>query len=649
MKISNLPTPNNATDILERGLSLLRKYWKFDSFRSIQGDIILSVCRGKDTLGLMPTGGGKSITFQIPSLLLPGTCIVVTPLIALMKDQVARLKQMGIKATAIYSGMTRDDIIRSLENCILGEYKFLYISPERIKSELFQAKLAHINVNLITVDEAHCISQWGYDFRPSYLQISLLRKLKPEAPVLALTASATPAVVRDIQDKLQFKSDNVFRMSFDRPNLVYSVRNVENKDTALIDILLNTTGSVIVYTRNREKTIETAKLLNKNNIKALAYHAGMNAVDKDTRQQLWHSGLVRVMVSTNAFGMGIDKPDVRLVIHIGVPDSLEAYYQEAGRAGRDNKPAQAILLKGRYDIANLKRHIDTAFPSKDFIRNIYLKLCYYYELAIGDGNMLRKEFNLSHFCKQYDLFSLPVLSAFRILENAGLVQYSEPEDCVSCVKILVNRDRLYSINNLSNDCEIVLKTLLRSYNGLFADLMPIEEVVIAQRSNLAPQTVYQNLQLLNSLGIIYYIPFKHTAHITFLQRRVDIEDIFFTPQVYQHRRQDLVRRVEAMINYISSTGICRSRILQEYFGDTNATNCGKCDNCIRNGYSASQNIGPLVEHASIAIVKLLGDNNKHPYTELKDLPFPNDAIKQALENLLNENEIILNDGCFSLN
>ena len=267
MKISNLPTPNNATDILERGLSLLRKYWKFDSFRSIQGDIILSVCRGKDTLGLMPTGGGKSITFQIPSLLLPGTCIVVTPLIALMKDQVARLKQMGIKATAIYSGMTRDDIIRSLENCILGGYKFLYISPERIKSELFQAKLAHINVNLITVDEAHCISQWGYDFRPSYLQISLLRKLKPEAPVLALTASATPAVVRDIQDKLQFKSDNVFRMSFDRPNLVYSVRNVENKDTALIDILLNTTGSVIVYTRNREKTIETAKLLNKNNIK----------------------------------------------------------------------------------------------------------------------------------------------------------------------------------------------------------------------------------------------------------------------------------------------------------------------------------------------------------------------------------------------
>ncbi|MGN1236730.1 MAG: RecQ family ATP-dependent DNA helicase, partial [Bacteroidaceae bacterium] len=392
--MSNLPTPDNTSDTLERGLALLRKYWKYDSFRSIQGDIILSVCSGKDTLGLMPTGGGKSITFQIPSLLLPGTCIVITPLIALMKDQVARLKQMGIKATAIYSGMTRDEIIQSLENCILGGYKFLYISPERIKSELFQAKLAHINVNLITVDEAHCISQWGYDFRPSYLQISSLRKMKPEAPVLALTASATPAVVRDIQDKLLFKSDNVFRMSFDRPNLVYSVRNVENKDTALIDILLNTSGSAIIYTRNREQTIEVAKLLNKNNIKALAYHAGMNAVDKDTRQQLWHSGLVRVMVSTNAFGMGIDKPDVRLVIHIGVPDSLEAYYQEAGRAGRDNKPAQAILLKGRYDIANLKRHIDTAFPSKEYIRNIYLKLCYYYELAIGDGYMLRKEFNL---------------------------------------------------------------------------------------------------------------------------------------------------------------------------------------------------------------------------------------------------------------
>ena len=597
----------------------------------------------------MPTGGGKSITFQVASMMMQGTCIVVTPLIALMKDQVSHLRDIGIKATAIYSGMTRDEILRSLENCILGDYKFLYISPERIASELFQAKLAHMTVNLITVDEAHCISQWGYDFRPSYLQINTLRKLKPEAPVLALTASATPTVVNDIQDKLNFKEKNVFRMSFARPNLAYSVMEVNNKDTALLHILKNTEGSAIIYTRNREQTAEIAKYLTENNISALHYHAGLENSDKDMRQQLWQDDLVRVMVATNAFGMGIDKPDVRTVIHVGIPDSIETYYQEAGRAGRDGKPAKAILLKGPYDIANLKRHIDSVFPSKDYIRNVYEKICYYYEVAVGVGSMMRKEFDIMQFCKLHKLFPLPVQSAFRILESAGYLQYTEPEDCVSCVKMTIKRDELYSLNGLSADCEKVLQALLRNYNGLFADLMPIEELLLAQRTKLSPETVYKSLRILNMQGVIYYIPFKHIAHITFLQSRVETSDLIFRPEVYEHRKMELVQRVNAMTNYLNSVNNCRSRMLSEYFGDSDADNCGHCDVCIRQGYANAPSSTADIPKAIEAIITLLSDEAPHPYTEISVLPFATEIIKQAIESLLGQNEINYADGKFTLN
>ena len=399
MKISNLPTTNSepasSLSLEQLSLGILKQYWGYTSFRGIQQQIISSICSGRDTLGLMPTGGGKSITFQVPSLMMDGVCIVITPLIALMKDQVAHLRDRGIKATAVYSGMSRQEVLTALDNCILGGYKFLYISPERLTSELFQVKLAHMHVNFVTVDEAHCISQWGYDFRPSYLNISLIRKLKPEAPLLAITATATPRVVDDIQQQLQFRQPCVMRMSFERSNLSYIVRETNNKETALIQILQQTEGSTIVYTRNREQTAEIAKSLASHGISALHYHAGLENADKDTRQQLWQDGLARVMVCTNAFGMGIDKADVRQVIHVGVPDSIEAYFQEAGRAGRDGKSAQAILLKSPYDVSTLRRHIDTAFPSKQFIREAYQNICYYYELAVGDGNGLCKEFNIN--------------------------------------------------------------------------------------------------------------------------------------------------------------------------------------------------------------------------------------------------------------
>ncbi len=649
MRISSLPTPNRNSSLQDRSLGILRKYWGYDSFRGIQSDIIQSVCSGKDTVGLMPTGGGKSITFQVPSLMMDGVCIVITPLIALMKDQVEHLLNLGIKATAVHSGMTRSDILRSLENCILGNYKFLYISPERISSELFQSKLAHMTVNFITVDEAHCISQWGYDFRPPYLTISDLRKLKPDAPVLALTASATPTVVKDIQRQLHFRQENVFRMSFERPNLSYSVVETTNKDTALLNILRSTTGSAIVYTRNREKTAEVAKYLTANNISALHYHAGLENADKDKRQQLWQDGLIRVMVATNAFGMGIDKPDVRTVIHFGVPDCLESYYQEAGRAGRDGKPAEAILLKSPYDISGLKRHIDTAFPPMEYIRNVYEKVCYQYEMAVGDGYGVCKEFDIMQFCRQHKLFPLPVLSAFRILENAGYMKYTEPEDCVSCVKVTVTREELYRINNLSKECDSVLQILLRTYNGLFADLIPIEELLLAQRTKLPPETVYKSLRILGMAGIICYIPFKRVAHITFMQRREETQDLVFPPEAYEQRKAELEQRVNTMINFLGSINTCRSRMLSEYFGDTGVDNCGHCDVCIANGYGKTLSGTDEIESAAETIVALLGDGAVHPYTELAKLPIPMAVLKQAVEHLLHQNEINYSDGLFSLN
>ena len=629
-------------------LDILKKHWGYNSFRGIQYEIITSICQGRDTLGLMPTGGGKSVTFQLPSLLIEGVCVVITPLIALMKDQVAHLNALGIRATAIYSGMSREEVLTSLDNCILGDYKFLYISPERLTSELFQSKLAHMTVNFITVDEAHCISQWGYDFRPSYLNISIIRKLKPEAPVLALTATATPRVVEDIQRQLHFKEANVHRMSFERPNLTYSVLETNNKAETLLRLLQKEEGSAIVYTRNRDQTREIADLLTQNGVMAYYYHAGLGNEDKDTRQEHWQDNLVRVMVCTNAFGMGIDKPDVRMVVHVGVPDSMEAYFQEAGRAGRDGLPAKAILLKGPYDVGTLKRHVNTAFPTKDFIRTVYENLCFYYQLAVGDGNGIRREFDLREFCRIHKYFPNTVLSAFRILEHGGYVRYSEPEDSVSCAKIVINRSDLYRTSSLPPECEAVLQALMRNYNGLFADLMPIQETLLAQRTNQSPEEVYKNLRILNMMGVIYYIPFKHIAHITFLQRRVETDDVVFSSEVYEHRRMEMVERVNAMIRYLNTLTTCRSRLLLEYFGQTDGQDCGHCDNCLRQGHRPCATSTQQVAKAQETIVETLSDGQQHSYTDLQKLPIDRDILRQALETLVNEGEIEYNNGIFTL-
>ena len=482
--------------------SILKQYWGYDNFRGIQADIIESIGSGKDTLGLMPTGGGKSITFQVPALAQPGLCLVITPLIALMKDQVRNLRDRGIKATAIYSGMTREEILIALDNCIFGNYKFLYISPERLGTEIFQLKLRSMKVSMITVDESHCISQWGYDFRPAYLQISEVRKLLPDVPVLALTATATPEVVKDIQERLAFRKENVFRMSFERQNLAYIVRRTENKAEELLHILQSVSGSAIVYTRNRKKTKEAALFLNANQITATFYHAGLNNEIKDQRQKSWLTGEHRVMVATNAFGMGIDKPDVRIVIHLDFPDSPEAYFQEAGRAGRDGQKAYAVLLYARNDQATLKKRIADTFPEKDYIRKVYEDVNYYYQMAMGDGLGCTYAFNIDEFCHNFKHFPIQVDSALKILTRAGYLEYTDEQDNASRILFTLQRDELYRIHENSPETENLIRTILRLYTGIFTDYAYINEDTLALRTGLTRQQIYETLVLLTKRHIL---------------------------------------------------------------------------------------------------------------------------------------------------
>ena len=460
---------------------ILKQYWNYDNFRGIQEEIIESIGKGHDTLGLMPTGGGKSITFQVPALAQPGLCLVITPLIALMKDQVRNLRDRGIKALAVYSGMTREEIVVALENCIFGDYKFLYISPERLDTDIFRAKLRNMKINMITVDESHCISQWGYDFRPAYLKIS-------EIPVLALTATATPEVVKDIQTKLGFREDSrIFRMSFERKNLAYIVRNTESKQEELLHILNSVSGSAIVYTRNRKRTREVAELLVNNEITATFYHAGLNNDVKDQRQRSWLSGESRVMVATNAFGMGIDKPDVRLVIHVDLPDSPEAYFQEAGRAGRDGQKAYAVLLYAKSDKATLSKRITDTFPDKEYIRKVYEDVNYYFQMAMGDGLGCTFAFNLDEFCRNFKHFPVQADSALKILTRAGYLEYTDEQDNASRILFTIHRDELYKLRETDPETEKLINVILRSYTGLFTDYAYINEDSLAIRSGLTRQ------------------------------------------------------------------------------------------------------------------------------------------------------------------
>ena len=561
---------------------ILKQYWGYDDFRGIQREIIESIGAGHDTLGLMPTGGGKSITFQVPALAQEGVCIVITPLIALMKDQVQNLRSRGIKASAIYSGMSHDQIVVTLENAIFGGVKPLYVSPERLSSDLFQKKLRHIKVSFICVDEAHCISQWGYDFRPSYLAIADIRKQLPDVPVLALTATATPDVVDDIQNRLSFKEKRVYRMSFARKNLAYVVRRTINKEEQLVHILERVNGSAIVYARSRKRTKEYATLLNKAGIKATFFHAGLDDQVKDQRQHQWQDNQVRVMVATNAFGMGIDKPDVRVVIHMDCPDSLEAYFQEAGRAGRDGQKSYAVLLYDDNDKMKLKRRIADNFPEKDYIRNIYDQLAYYYQIGMGSGYNATFEFPVEHFCYTFKRFPVPTVSALRILTRAGYIDYRDEDDTQARVKFNLERDDLYRLNGNSPQEDAVITALLRTYTGLFQDYVYIDEGILAQYCDLTKQQVYMILSSLSQKRILNFIPQKHIPFIRYTQRRELSERLVISPAVYDDLKARFTERIDRMLEYASSDLVCRSRLLLRYFGETKSCDCGICDVCLKD-------------------------------------------------------------------
>ena len=625
---------------------ILKKYWGYDDFRGIQREIIESIGNGYDTLGLMPTGGGKSITFQVPALAQEGTCIVITPLIALMKDQVENLKKRGIKAAAIYSGLTREEIIITLENAIFGGTKLLYVSPERLSSELFQTKLRHMKVSFITVDEAHCISQWGYDFRPSYLQISQIRKLVPDAPVLALTATATPQVVDDIQAKLSRKeaSFNVFRMSFERKNLAYVVRHADNKIEQLIHILKHVKGSAIVYARSRMRTKEFAQIISESGITATFYHAGLDAAVKDQRQREWQQNKYRVMVATNAFGMGIDKPDVRLVIHVDCPDSIEAYFQEAGRTGRDGLKAYAVLLYNRHDESKLKKRISDTFPEKDYIRQVYEHLAYYYQIGVGSGYNHTFEFNMDKFCHNFNHFPIRVDSALKILQRAGYLEYTEEQENQARVMFTVSRNDLYRLENNSQNEDLIITALLRSYGGLFTDYNYVDESFLAQSTGLQPQQVYLTLKSLSQRHILHFIPQKKTPYIRYTQRREDKEFVQLMPEVYEKRKAQFEEHIKAMIGYATNDKICRSRQLLRYFGEVNDHNCGQCDVCL-----AHRSEGLVTEDrqtkAAALILQLLEDGKPHPITDIKSIELPVSELDAALDYLSDEEYIIrLEDG-----
>ena len=614
---------------------ILKRYWGYDDFRGIQREIIESIGNGRDTLGLMPTGGGKSITFQVPALAEDGLCIVVTPLIALMKDQVANLRSRSIKAAAIYSGMKTADVIKALENCIFGDYKFLYISPERLSSELFLTKIKKVNVRLITVDEAHCISQWGHDFRPAYRRIGELRNLFPGVPVLALTATATPEVVKDIQQQLGFKEENCYSMSFERKNLVYVVRNTDNKAKELLHILDKVQGSTIVYTQNRQKTKEVCDFLVSRGITAEFYHAGLSPEVKDSREEAWKSGRSRVMVSTNAFGMGIDKPDVRLVVHIDLPSSIEAYFQEAGRAGRDGNLAYAVTLFAHSDKQVVARRLGDNYPPKEFIREIYDEICYYYSMALGDGLNCTFEFSLSDFCKKYHRPLHQTDSALRLLTRMGYIEYVEEMEYASRVRFIVDKDALFHFRGLPADYELLVNALLRNYSGLFTDYAFIDERYLSRITKLSRHRMYEILVSLTNKRLVSYAPSKKCPIITFTRHRVLGSELRFEREVYEERKAMFGERLNAMIHYATNDRICRSASLLAYFGEKRADVCGRCDVCL----SKREVEAVVPANAHDALLAILSDGKLHDITELDALALPREAMSRLLRTMCDE-EII---------
>ena len=625
---------------------ILKQYWGYDNFRPLQLDIIESVCSGKDTLALMPTGGGKSITFQVPALAMEGICIVVTPLIALMKDQVENLRSRDIKAAAIYSGMTREEIIITLDNCVYGGFKFLYVSPERLSTELFISRLQYLNVCLLAVDESHCISQWGYDFRPSYLNISDIRQHLPNTPVLALTATATPSVVEDIQERLKFPARNLFQMSFERSNLAYVVRHTEDKEKMLLQILAKTPGTAVVYVRNRKSTKEVSDLLKRNGIAADFFHAGLTNEQKDKRQNAWKTGACRVIVSTNAFGMGIDKAEVRVVVHMDLPDSIEAYFQEAGRAGRDGLKAFAVMLYQKNDSTKLKKRLSDSFPEKDTIRNVYESLAHYYQIAEGSGMGSMLAFDLNDFCTKFKYNFLQGYHALKILEQAGYIELTEELDNPSRVYFLSKREELYHLRLGDPISDELLQTLLRSYTGLFADFVPIQEEVLAKRLGYKADQVYERLLHFSRLGVIHYIPRKKSPYVIYQVNREAKERVALSKTVYEERRDRYQERISAILDYANDDQVCRSRQLLLYFGEKDGRNCGKCDVCLRKTESGLSNVEfeQIAEH----LFDLLKEGNLTIDSLVEQLQHPADKVMKVVRYLSDQGKIRLEDGMLSV-
>ena len=622
---------------------ILKQYWGYDSFRDLQEEIITSIGEGKDTLGLMPTGGGKSITFQVPALAQSGLCIVITPLIALMKDQVQNLRKRGIKALAIYSGMTRQEIVTALENCIFGDYKFLYISPERLDTEIFRIKLRSMKVSMITVDESHCISQWGYDFRPAYLKIAEIRELLPGVPVLALTATATPEVVKDIQSRLNFREENVFRMSFERKNLAYIVRKTDNKTGELLHILKRIDGSAIIYVRNRRRTKEITELLMQEGITADFYHAGLDNAVKDLRQKRWQNGEIRVMVATNAFGMGIDKPDVRIVLHIDLPDSPEAYFQEAGRAGRDGLKAYAVILYAKSDKMTLHKRVADTFPEKEYILQVYEHLQYYYQLAMGDGFQCIREFNLEEFCRKFKYFPVPVDSALKILTQAGYLEYTDEQDNASRILFTIRRDELYKLREMGTEAETLIQTILRSYTGVFTDYAYISEDTLAIRTGLTRQQIYNILVTLTKRRIVDYIPHKKTPYIIYTRERLELRYLHIPASVYEERKARYEARIKAMEEYVTSESVCRSRMLLRYFGEKNEHNCKQCDVCL-NRHETDCLPEDSFREMRKQILELLTRKSLPPAGIANAIEAEREDISRVIQYLLEEGELKMQDG-----
>ena len=622
---------------------ILKQYWGYDSFRDLQEEIITSIGERKDTLGLMPTGGGKSITFQVPALAQEGICIVITPLIALMKDQVQNLRKRGIKALAIYSGMSRQEILTALENCIFGNYKFLYISPERLDTEIFRIKLRSMKVSMITVDESHCISQWGYDFRPAYLKIAEIRDLLPGVPVLALTATATPEVVKDIQSRLNFREENVFRMSFERKNLAYIVRKTDNKTGELLHILHRIEGSAIIYVRNRRRTKEITELLMNEDITADFYHAGLDNAVKDIRQKRWQNGEVRVMVATNAFGMGIDKPDVRIVIHLDLPDSPEAYFQEAGRAGRDGEKAYAVILYAKSDKTTLHKRIADTFPEKEYILNVYEHLQYYYQMAMGDGFQCVREFNLEEFCRKFKYFPVPVDSALKILTQAGYLEYTDEQDNSSRIFFTIRRDELYKLHEMGKEAEALIQAILRSYTGVFTDYAYISEESLAVRTGLTRQQIYAILVTLTKRRIVDYIPHKKTPYIIYTRERMELHDVHIPTSVYEDRKIRYEARIKAMEEYVTTENICRSRMLLRYFGEKNEHNCKQCDVCL--SHHADNHLSETsFEELKRQVLFILNKKKLTPADIANQVEAEKEDIGEAIQYLLEEGVLKIEDG-----